>query len=79
MGDDTSSEDSSSVQDVGDEANSEGEVSSSELEVEEPVLVAEKKVAARKPSKKALENAMNEVSAILQYMLKLTRSPDCEQ
>ena len=46
-----------------DEAGSDVEPSSSEAEEsDEPAL--DKKISSRKPSKKALETAMNEVSAI---------------
>ena len=63
--DSTSSEDDSSSDRVGvGSADSEIGLSSSEEE-SEPEAASEKKAGTRKPSKKALENATNEVSALI--------------
>jgi hypothetical protein len=65
----SASNDSSSDDDQGpdqygvvDEANS--DVGPTSSEAEEPDPASDEKVSARKPSKKALENAMNEVSVV---------------
>ena len=57
----TSEDDSSSDQGGINSADSEVDLSSSEAESEP---ASEKKTGMRKPSKKALENAMNEVSVL---------------
>ena len=58
----TSEEDPGSDQNGVEEANS--EVGSSSSEGEESESDSDEKVGIRKPSKKALENAMNEVSTV---------------
>lgn len=64
-GDDSSSGDPGSERYGAIEANSDVEPSSSEAEESEPT--SDKKVGLRKPSKKVLETAMNEVRAVGDY------------
>lgn len=61
-GGETSEEDHGSEQGVADEANS--DITSSSGESDESDPGPDENVGARKPSKKALENAANEVSIV---------------